>query len=249
MKAPETPEDQKKIKPTAQSNGYKRFFDLGPDKLSVLNSFLITETYSMARIVSILKNEWKVFTNIESDTLRRQLFRYKKDFILPKQAQIATKLTDNHNVAKLAAAMTQIEQNLDVVKEMEWAINLQLTRVKKLDETEKKMPTLMSEQSKNISILTDQLFKLAGLQMDLGVIKKVPTKISLSADLTNEEVSWAENAKLHTAETSVTVQALRYLKEQGVLVVPQSVAEDATIEVEKEEEEDVEEVDKVLEAL
>jgi hypothetical protein len=232
VKAPVTISEAKVVRPDARQ-GYERIFALGPDKVAVLNSYLITETYTFERIIDILKKEWGVFHDVKDTTLRRQLFRYKSDYILSAQAKIASKIVSEPNVAKLAAAAEQIQQNIDAVKTLEWAIQIQVSRVKKTQEQEDKLPTVMDTQSKNLVLLTQQLKELAAIQMDIGILKKVPAQIAISADLTEEERRFSENARVQELEAVATAEAIRYLREIGVVSEhPQLPAHQQTVEAE-----------------
>lgn len=226
---PTTLEEAKAFKSGTKSPvAYKRIFDLGPERVSLLNTYLMSETYSVEKIIKTIQEEWATWTDAKPATIRRQLMRYKVDYILPKQAQLAAKFTTDKNVARLAAVATRIEQNLDPLIEMDRVVRLQLDRVQKLAALEAESPGLFKDQTSNVALLTDQLEKLAKLQMDLGILKKVPAKIALSADLTDADLKFMESAKLHGVEVDATVEAMRYLQANNVL--HSSAKSDETVE-------------------
>jgi hypothetical protein len=235
--APTTPEEMKLFKPTAPLAAYARIFDLGPERVAALNNYLLTESHTYEQIMLILRTEWKVFAEVKDDALRRQLVRYKNDFILPKQAEIAAKLTQNQHVQKLVRVASQLQASVDVLKEMEWAVQVQLRRVRKLKKLEKvNKNSIYKEMDDNLYLLMHQLTQLGKLQMDVGILKKVPKKIQLSGELTEEEMHFVEKAKLHAEEQTMTAEAVRYLRqhklltasEQTLQMVPvQSAAEPA----------------------
>lgn len=217
MNVPTTPEGQKKFKLKAHSDGYKRIFDLGEEKVALLNSYLLADKPTR-EIIELLQGEWQVLQDVQYETLKRQLLRYKKDFVLPRQAQIASKLTNNAHVARLAAATAQIEAAVDVMSSMEWAVKLQLARVEKMAAVEGNLPTVQESQTKNLQLLMNMLNTLGQTQMDVGLMKKVPAKMAFSMDVSDEDRKYMESLRLQDMEAEATVQALRYLEREQIVV-------------------------------
>jgi hypothetical protein len=116
-----------------------------------------------------------------------------------------------------------IEENLDVLRELERAVEIQKARVVKLAAQENGLPLALPEQTRNIALLTDQLVKLGQMQMDLGILKKVPTRLSIAPEVADDEVQFLAAARLRELDLRVTVEALRYMRGHGLLEAPREV--------------------------
>lgn len=148
---------------------------LSPEQRAIVDSHLIADSSTDA-LLDMIQQKWQACADMNRESLRRAVYRYKDRFILPKQATVVAKLTNNDMVTRMAATQKQLEQVLNPVQALEGLISLQMSRVDKLKETEGKMPTLLDSQTKNITALGDMLFKLAALHLDVGLLRKVPQK-------------------------------------------------------------------------
>lgn len=208
------------IRTGARAGGYGRINSLPEDKRAILDAMLLSEAKSVDEIIRIAREEWGVWKDGSPESIRRQLFRYKAAFVVPKQGAIAAKLSSSGEVQKLAAVNAAWTKSLDPLKEMEDLVLLQKGRVNKLLAMESQgRGKILGDTTRNMALLLEQLTRVASLQMDLGILKKVPQKVALSADVSDEQKKFVERAQLHQAEADATLEAVRHLREAGLLTV------------------------------
>lgn len=206
-----------------------------PEQRAIVDSHLIADSSTDA-LLDMIQNKWMACTGMERETLRRAVYRYKDRFILPKQATVVAKLTNNDMVTRLAASQKQMDQVLNPVNALESLISLQLSRVEKLKETEGKMPTLLDSQTKNITALGDMLFKLAALHLDVGLLRKVPQKHNVT--MTAEQQAFVSSLEVTDMVNKAKMNVLAMLESQGVLSRAsgvQSIADEERTEPRRED--------------
>lgn len=208
---------------------------LSPEQRAIVDSHLIADSSTDA-LLDMIQQKWQACTDMNRESLRRAVYRYKDRFILPKQATVVAKLTNNDMVTRMAATQKQLEQVLNPVQALEGLISLQMSRVDKLKETEGKMPTLLDSQTKNITALGDMLFKLAALHLDVGLLRKVPQKHNVT--MTAEQQAFVSSLEVTDTVNKAKMNVLAMLESQGVLARAgsvQSIADDERTEPRRED--------------
>lgn len=188
---------------------------IGAEQRAIIDSHLITDA-PVEPLLKMIQEQWGLCLDFSKDSLQRAIYRYKDKFILPKQAQVAAKVSSPEVAMKVAALQTQLEQVLNPVQALEQVIAHQITRVNKLKTTEEKMPTLMDSQTKNLQALSDMLFKLAALHMDIGLLRKVPHKTEVV--MTPEQQQFYSGLKTAKQVEGAKVEVLQFLHSQGIAV-------------------------------
>lgn len=208
---------------------------LSPEQRAVVDSHLIADSPADA-LLEVIQGKWNACTDMSKDALRRAVYRYKDRFILPKQATVVAKLTSNDMVSRLAATQKQMEQVLNPVNALETVIAHQMARVEKLKATEEKMPTLLDSQTKNLTALSDMLFKLAALHLDVGLLRKVPQKHNVT--MTAEQQAFVSSLQVNETVNKAKMNVLALLANSGVLNsggAVQSIADDERTEPRRED--------------
>ena len=129
-----------------------------------------------------------------------------------------------------------MDQVLNPVNALETVIAHQMARVEKLKGVEDKMPTLMDAQTKNLTALSDMLFKLAALHLDVGLLRKVPQKHNVT--MTAEQQAFVSSLEVNKTVNAAKMNVLALLANQGVLQggsAVQSIAEEERIEPRRED--------------
>lgn len=194
---------------------------------AALDSYLLAD-HPMAKIVDIVMLDWGEFKGSTKEAVRKALYRYKSGHITPKQVKIAAKHSSSRGLQRLTAQLIDLEARLDPVLELEHLVIVQHGRVKKMSELEEKAPTLLDAQTKNISLMGELLNKLIVAQLDTGVLKRVPRSLQVAAvDISNEEREFMERARISDKTAGFLVDAMRILKQQGVVDVVSRVVSDA----------------------
>lgn len=196
---------------------------LPEDKRVYIDNHLILDK-SMNALVDLMQGEWNVCTNIKKDSLLQAIIRYKQNQITPRQAKTAVRLGAPDNIAKIAALQVKMENVLNPVDQMEVLIQKQLQRLEKMSVTEAKMPTLMDVMTKNIGLLHGQLKDLAILQMNLGILRRVPKKDN--EGLSKEQMDFVNDLKNTEVPREATLQALEFLSMNGLIEMEEESEED-----------------------
>ena len=187
------------------------------EQQAALDSYMIAD-HPVDKLVKIVQGEWKAFADSKPDAVRRMLFRYKSKHIKLKQAKLTAKFSSSQALQDLAADITKLEQRLDPVFTLEELVITQAARIKKMAKTEAKAPTLLESQTKNIGLMGDLLMKLTNAQLDTGLLRRVPRKLDIVAvDITEEERRFMETSKLSDARAGFLVDAMRALREGGLI--------------------------------
>lgn len=187
---------------------------LTQDQIDTIDTHLLLDK-PMTDLVKVLRDEWGVCLDIKADSLLTSIIRYKQNQITPRQAKIAMKVGSTENVAKLATLQVKMENALKPVDALENLIIKQLKRVEKMEQVEAKMPTLMDSQTKNMMLLHNMLKDMSVLQMQLGILRRVPKKDNQGT--TKEEMDFVNNLKLNEVPREATLNALEFLSSNGLL--------------------------------
>lgn len=200
----------KKRKATA----FQNLLSMPVEKLAALDTHLLSEG-SVTELVRLIQDKWGLLTETSPETLRRQLHRYKSDLIEPKQAVIAAKFSHEDNVRKIADKVDKLAVRFEPLEELEKLIHRQNLRVEKMAILEEKSPTLFDSQTKNIMVLHTMLKDLAGLHMDVGMMKKVPMEVAHT--LTPDQHAQMTRIKAFDQERNATINALQFLRDEGLV--------------------------------
>ena len=124
--------------------------------------------------------EWGYHADVKLDTLKKAVNRYRNQVVkgrIVNKVEIVDEQTGETRVETLE--YIKEKPNVDVMDDLGNLINLQKERINKLYAREMKMPTLMKSLQVEIKELRELLTKMAGLQMELGHLRRVPKKISI----------------------------------------------------------------------
>lgn len=199
------------------------FKSLDTAQKSIVDSHLISDS-QVDTLINMIQKSWGKCTEMSDPSLRRAIYRYKERFIVPKQADIAIKISAPEMAEKLSSLVKVWEHAINPIESIERVIAIQIARVDKLAKTEEKMPTLMDAQTKNLTALSDMLFKYTQVQMEIGKIKKVAIQHDVS--LTTEQQIFLTNLESRKIEKTATMTALAFLEERGHLRNTQTVDAD-----------------------
>lgn len=206
--------DKKLAKQTASYPDFIKRLTI--EQKAILDSNMLANKTEGA-ILSLLL-EWGVDGGQSESTLRKAIQRYRYKFIEPQQAQIAAKTLGQQtppHIKRLAVAAEAMEKILKPVAAIEEVILHQMQRVNKLKDTEARMPTLLDSQTKNLSLLSDMLFKLSSLHLEIGLLRKVPQKHDVT--MTAEQQAFVSSLKVDDYVNKAKLNVISMLTERGIL--------------------------------
>lgn len=187
---------------------------LSEERRTYIDNHLILDK-NMSELVLTIQDEWGQCSDIKPDSLLTAIIRYKQNQITPRLSKAAVRLGAPENVAKIAELQVKMENTLNPITAMEALVNKQLARLERMTATEAKMPTLMDVVTKNIGLLHGQLKDLAILQMQTGILRRVPKKDNQG--LTKEEMEFVTGLKDAPLPREATLTALEFLAQNNLL--------------------------------
>lgn len=184
---------------------------------AAINSYLLNE-HPIDKLVKKIKYEWNEFPEVADATIRQMLYRYKQKHITVQQAKIVAKITTNEKINELVATVTMLERRLDPALELEKLVQMQIARLEKALLLEKPSKVLFDTVTKNVEVTANLVTRLADLQMELGLLRRVPKKLNVSAvDVSEEERRYMEQATMSNAAAQLVTDTLRSLRNAGAI--------------------------------
>lgn len=160
---------------------------------------MLTKGASSTECADKIQNDWGLYGDVKTDTLRKQITRYYKEMVKPylKTLVPAHKKTDTESkVDPVKPAPVEEEddsyqlgellfdsntRDIDPVTALENLLELQNKRLAKIMEREEGLPLLLKEGSEAITQMQSLLGQYSNLKMDLGLLHRVPRKHLLEA--------------------------------------------------------------------
>lgn len=155
---------------------YKRLYDLGSDRLGIIDSML-TSGDSPATVAEHVQQDWGQCKTVKLDTLRKQILRYKQDVLEPKLVLAAEAAVEKGT--PMTEGMARMREQVDVMAKMNEALLMQHTRIMKAytKELTKENGKMDPNINKELRPFTDMCRVLAGLQLETGVLRRVPKQV------------------------------------------------------------------------
>ena len=128
---------------------------------------------SIEEIAKWLQEDMFQMTDIQMDSLKRQLYRYKAS--LPP-AELMNAAEDQPYVRR---AVEKMKRGVNEIEELEKLYLFQLQRISRDAETESKINKLFKSTNKEIELASNMLEKIVRLKMELGVLTKSPDQLQI----------------------------------------------------------------------
>lgn len=209
---------------------YKRLYDLGSDRLGIIESML-TNGDSPATCAEHIQTDWGECTDVKVQTLEKQIQRYRTDVLEPKLVMAAEMAVEKGT--GVSAQMKKFRETVDVKARLTEALNMQWERIQKAYTKEalkgpdaKLDPTI----NKELRPFTDMARALATLQLETGDLRRVPKQVQgFFAQLKPEELT---EFRLEMEQNDETLKSLGIIRDvlqeaaseiiDGQLISPES---------------------------
>ena len=210
-----------KTQPSGYNYKYKRLYDLGEDRMLQVDS-LLTQGDSTMSVAEKVQFEWNACTSVKIGTLDKQLQRYRKDILEPRLVAAANKASENGT--KITKEMQKFNENVDVQNLLEQSVTMQWARITKMYAVEAgkgEKGKLDPNINKELRPFTDMCRVLANLQLETGVLRRVPKQVQgFFQQLSGDEV---KEFQLEMTSNDETLKSLGLIK---------NVLQDAAKEIE-----------------
>lgn len=205
-------EDKKdQEQPKGYTYKYKRLYDLGSDRLSIIESML-TNGDSPATVAEHVQQDWGECMSVKHGTLEKQIARYRSDVLEPKLV-LAAEAAAAKGTA-VSKQMKKFKSNVDVKEKLNAGIAMQWERIERAYTKEslkgpdaKLDPTI----NKELRPFTDMCRALATLQLETGDLRRVPKQVQgFFAQLKPEELT---EFRLEMEQNDETLKSLGMIKD------------------------------------
>jgi len=157
---------------------------------------------SIDEVARWLQEDMFQMTDIQFDSLKRQLYRYKSS--LPP-AELMNAVEDQPFVRK---AVEKMKRGVNEIEELERLYLFQLQRISRDAETEAKINKLFKGTNKEIELATNMLEKIVRLKMELGVVDKAPDQLNIGGLIGHMPVVPDQLQDEQTADKTMTRMGL-----------------------------------------
>ena len=201
---------KKTDQPKGYTYKYKRLYDLGSDRMGIIDSKLTNGDSTMS-IAEHIQFEWNACASVKIATLDRQLQRYRKDILEPRLVAAANNATENGT--KITKEMKAFKEGVDVQDLLTQSVTMQWARISKSYAREAaKGPDgkLDPNINKELRPFTDMCRVLANLQLETGVLRRVPKQVQgFFQQLSGDEV---QEFRLEMTSNDETLKSLGLIK-------------------------------------
>lgn len=201
---------KKEDQPYGYRYKYKRLYDLGSDRMGIVDSKL-THGDSTMSVAEHIQIEWNACTGVKITTLDKQLSRYRKDILEPRLVAAANKATENGT--KITKEMKAFNESVDVSELLSQSVTMQWARIQKAYAKEVGKPEgkLDPTINKELRPFTDMCRVLANLQLETGVLRRVPKQVQgFFQQLSGDEV---QEFRLEMTSNDETLKSLGMIKD------------------------------------
>lgn len=170
-------EIKKGEQPKGYTYKYKRLYDLGSDRLGIIESML-TNGDSPMTCAEHIQQDWGECTDVKITTLEKQIQRYRADVLEPKLQMAVEKAAEKGTA--ISAQMKKFREQVDVNQKLNEGLSMQWERIQRAYTKEaNKGPDakLDPAMNKELRVFTDMCRALATLQLETGVIRRVPKQV------------------------------------------------------------------------
>ena len=199
----------KSDQPKGYTYKYKRLYDLGSDRLGIIDAKL-TQGDSTMSVAEHIQFEWNACASVKIGTLDKQLSRYRKDILEPRLVAAANKATENGT--KVTKEMKAFQESVDVSDLMSQSVTMQWARITKMRAKEIGANGKMDPNiNKELRPFTDMCRVLANLQLETGVLRRVPKQVQgFFQQLSGDEV---QEFRLEMTSNDETLKSLGMIKD------------------------------------
>jgi len=128
---------------------------------------------SLEEVARWMQEDVMAFTDIQSESLKRQLYRYKAS-LPPSEI-----LKANEEPLFIRKAIEKMKRGIDEIEELEKLYLFQLRRISMDGQTEQKINKLFKSTNKEIELATTLLEKIVKIKMELGILDKQPQRLEV----------------------------------------------------------------------
>lgn len=147
---------------------------IGPDYMPLVESRLLNGD-SAESIAKTIKLEWKLCADMKLSNLVVQLNKYRRDNLLGRLQYLSEHQNKSDSLHKFG-------EKVDVLENLTTLVELQQGRVSKAmraEDANNPMLPLSRSTKFEVQLLGNLYKQLSDLQMDLGLLRKVPAKLQI----------------------------------------------------------------------
>ena len=154
----------------AVRNPHRLEIHLGPDKTQDIR-LRLNQGQPIAELVSLIQDEWGLMRDYKPTSLKTLLYQYSKHVVRPAIVERVARFADR----RTPGGGSHVE--VSSLQELSALCEIQRARVEKCMMLEKPGAPINPQATEQIRLLTDMLHKLAGLQIEVGLLPRAPKTV------------------------------------------------------------------------
>lgn len=159
-----------------RKDAFALLYSIGPEKMELVKSMLTRDT-TPAEVARVIQEDWKLLTNMEADSLRKNIDRFRKKKVDPKIAEAAARTMTSEPVRR---ELAKLAPKLDVVADLEEMCALQKARILKIVRSENALTAgiLLGNVKAELDVYTRMMRVLGDFQLETGHMVRVPRRVA-----------------------------------------------------------------------
>jgi hypothetical protein len=152
------------------ADAFKRLYAFDEERIEQVNEML-SKGLPASQVAQVIQSEWGLLADLKPDSVKKMLERYRKtDLRECILAQVAG-VTEGMHTTTLAKRVSALEELTDLA-------TVQKGRYQKAVQLEAGKPLLLKQATEEGRLLKEILVELGRLQLDTGVLARVPRRIT-----------------------------------------------------------------------
>ena len=152
------------------ADAFKRLYAFDEERIEQVNEML-SKGLPASQVAQVIQSEWGLLADLKPDSVKKMLERYRKtDLRECILAQVAG-VTEGMHTTTLAKRVSALEELTDLA-------TVQKGRYQKAVQLEGGKPLLLKQATEEGRLLKEILVELGRLQLDTGVLARVPRRIT-----------------------------------------------------------------------
>ena len=152
------------------ADAFKRLYALDEERIEQVNEML-SKGLPASQVAQVIQSEWGLLADLKPDSVKKMLERYRKTDLRERILAQVAGVTEGMHTTTLAKRVSALEELTDLA-------TVQKGRYQKAVQLEGGKPLLLKQATEEGRLLKEILVELGRLQLDTGVLARVPRRIT-----------------------------------------------------------------------
>ena len=152
------------------ADAFKRLYAFDEERIEQVNEML-SKGLPASQVAQVIQSEWGLLADLKPDSVKKMLERYRKTDLRERILAQVAGVTEGMHTTTLAKRVSALEELTDLA-------TVQKGRYQKAVQLEAGKPLLLKQATEEGRLLKEILVELGRLQLDTGVLARVPRRIT-----------------------------------------------------------------------